>query len=291
MESEEELKKKLKDVKYNTNSKVKCVEKRMDDLKGYIESTMETYATLLREICSNQKRIEERLISLEKEIKTTRNRRVIQEERQIRSRKKIISESISSPVLMNDEYHIVAEEDMESMEDGSVGLNIDSPKQLVRTNSVQYMEEKEKQQMIVSRRRGGGELNTTYRDLKLEIFDIPVDFVKKCLEMNSMGGDIKLFKKMYIDGVPKEYLPIRHIRKKFQYWLNGHMNDDDTNGSYIKDTITRNIESLYLKINMYENYQSNNIDQFVNNQDHINKLSDEKYKEKLLIQIIPMIDL
>ncbi len=293
MESEDELKKKLKDVKYNTNSKVKCVEKRMDDLKGYIESTMETYATLLREICSNQQRIEDRLISLEKEIKTSRNRRVIQEERQVRSRKKILSESVSSPVLMNDgDFHIVAEEDIESMEDGSVGLNIDTPKQLIRTNSIQYIEEKEKQQMIVSKKRGTGsgtEINT-YRDLKLETFEIPVDFVKKCLEMNSMGGDIKLFKKMYIDGVPKEYLPIRHIRKKFQYWLNGHMNDDDSNGSYIKDTITRNIESLYLKINMYENYQSN-IDQFVNNQDHINKLSDEKHKEKFLLQIIPIVDL
>ena len=68
------------------------------------------------------------------------------------------------------------------------------------------------------------------------------------------------------------------------------MNDDDTNGSYIKDTICRNIESLYLKINMYDNYQSN-IDQFVNNQDRINRLSDEKHKEKILLQIIPMVDL
>ncbi len=289
MESEDELKKKLKDVKYNTNSKVKCVEKRMDDLNSYIESTMETYATLLREICSNQKRIEEKLISLEKDIKTTRNRRIIQEDRQIRTRKKILGESVSSPVLMNDDYHVVAEEDMESMEDGSVGLSIDTPRQLVRTNSINLDITEEKQQIVVSKRRTGGSVNT-YRDLKLEIFDIPVDFVKKCLEMNSIGGDIKLFKKMYIDGVPKEYLPIRHIRKKFQYWFNGHMNDDDSNGSYIKDTICRNIESLYLKINMYDNYQSN-IDQFVNNQDHINRLSDEKHKEKILLQIIPMVDL
>jgi hypothetical protein len=287
MESEEELKKKLKDVKYNTNTKVKGVEKKMDDMKGYIESTMETYATLLKEIIHRQGKIEEKLLQIEKDIKSSRNRSVIQEERQIRSRKKLMSESISSPVLLGENYHVVVEEDMESM-DGSVGMNIDTPSSLSQT----YIEEEK--QLVVSKRSSkrstGGAMIGGYRDLRLEVFNIENDFVKKCLEMNSIAGDIKLFKKMYIDGVPKEYLPIRHIRRKFQYWLDGHMNDDDSNGSYIKDTITRNIESLYLKINMFENYQSN-IDQFVNNQEYINKLSDEKHKEKLLAQIIPMIDL
>ena len=287
MESEEELKKKLKDVKYNTNTKVKGVEKKMDDMKGYIESTMETYATLLKEIIHRQGKIEEKLLQIEKDIKSSRNRSVIQEERQIRSRKKLMSESISSPVLLGENYHVVVEEDMESM-DGSVGMNIDTPSSLSQT----YVEEEK--QLVVSKRSSkrstGGAMIGGYRDLRLEVFNIENDFVKKCLEMNSIAGDIKLFKKMYIDGVPKEYLPIRHIRRKFQYWLDGHMNDDDSNGSYIKDTITRNIESLYLKINMFENYQSN-IDQFVNNQEYINKLSDEKHKEKLLAQIIPMIDL
>ncbi len=285
MESEEELKKKLKDVKYNTNTKVKGVEKKMDELRNYIESTMETYATFLKEISNRQSKIEEKLIQIEKDIKSSRNRSVIQEERQSRSRKKII-ESVSSPILIGDltsgNYHVVVEEDMESM-DGSVGMNIDTP-----TNS------QEEKQLIVSKRPSkrstGGAVIGGYRDLRLEIFDIPNEFVKKCLEMNSIAGDIKLFKKMYIEGVPKEYLPIRHIRKKFQYWIDGHMNDDDSNGSYIKDTISRNIESLYLKINMFENYQAN-IDQFVNNQEYINKLSDEKHKEKILAQIIPMVDL
>lgn len=298
MESEEELKKKLKDVKYNTNTKVKGVEKKMEEIKLYIESTMETYATLLKEIIHRQSKIEDRLILLEKDIKTTRNRSVIQEERLNRSRKKILNESVSSPILMSEmiegNYHVVDEDDMESM-DGSVGMSIDTPRQFVRTQSLSYIEDKEKQsqQMVVLKKPQKKSIvqeKNGYRDLKLEIFDIPNEFVKKCLEMNSIGGDIKLFKKMYIDNVPKEYMPIRHIRKKFQYWLDGHMNDDDSNGSYIKDTICRNIESLYLKINMFENYQTN-IDQFVNNQDHINKLSDEKHKEKILAQIIPMVDL
>ncbi len=290
MESEEELKKKLKDVKYNTNTKVKGVEKKMDELRNYIESTMETYATFLKEISNRQSKIEEKLIQIEKDMKSSRNRSVIQEERQTRGRKKIMGESISSPVLMSEDYHVVMEEDMESM-DGSVGMNIDTPTSLIRTNSLSYGTEDK--QLVVSKRttrRGGTGMSGGYRELRLEVFDIPNEFVKKCLELNSIAGDIKLFKKMYIEDVPKEYLPIRHIRKKFQYWLDGHMNDDDSNGSYIKDTITRNIESLYLKINMFENYQSN-IDQFVNNQEYINKMSDEKHKEKLLAQIIPMIDL
>ena len=95
-----------------------------------------------------------------------------------------------------------------------------------------------------------------------------------------------MFKKIYIENVPKEYYPIRHIKKKTQYWLDGHMNDDDNN--YVKDTILKNISMCYLKINLYENY-TRDIDQFLKNQDHINNMFETKYKDKFfnnLLQII-----
>ncbi len=131
-----------------------------------------------------------------------------------------------------------------------------------------------------------------YRNIKPELFNIPDEFVKKCLEMNNMGGEIKLFQKMYIENIPKEYIPIRHIKKKFQYWLDGHMNDDDLQGTYIKNTILNNIEMLYMKINLFDIYSAdNNAEQFLSNQEHIGKLSQEKYKEKFLQQIIPFIDI
>jgi len=132
--------------------------------------------------------------------------------------------------------------------------------------------------------------NFNYKDLKEEYIELDFNFVKSCLDSANIESDIKMFKKMYIDNIPKEYYPIRHIKKKFQYWLDGHMNDDDTNATYIKNTILNNIEKYYLKVNIYENYV-NDLDQFLKNQDYINKLHDEKYKDKFLSKIILIIDI
>jgi hypothetical protein len=68
------------------------------------------------------------------------------------------------------------------------------------------------------------------------------------------------------------------------------MNDDDSNGTYIKNTVLKNIEQCYLKINIFENY-TNDMDQFLKNQDHINKLREEKYKDKFLSKIISIINI
>ena len=133
-------------------------------------------------------------------------------------------------------------------------------------------------------------LDTSYKDFKPQTFILDTEVVKNCLNMNNINGDIKLFKKLYIDNIPKEYYPIRHIKKKFQYWCNGHMNDDDSNGTYIKNIIIKNIEQCYLRINNDENYE-NDIEQFLRNQEHINKLSEQKYKDKILAKVITIIDL
>lgn len=122
-----------------------------------------------------------------------------------------------------------------------------------------------------------------YRDMKVEKFDFEEEFVRKCLEMNSIVGDIRMFKKMYLENVSKEFYPIRYFKKTYQYWLNGKMHDD-IGGSYVKNTITRNIETLYMKLNTFE-YYGEKVDKFMNNQEHICKLSDEKYKDKILQQI------
>jgi hypothetical protein len=134
------------------------------------------------------------------------------------------------------------------------------------------------------------ELSKKYIDVKIQHFIFENKFVKKCLDMNSINGDIQLFKKMYIENISKEYIPIRHIKKKFQYWINDHMKDDDTNGEYIINVILKNIELCYMKINNTDNY-GDDIDQFLKNQEHINKLNDNKYKEKIMSQIIKLIDI
>lgn len=128
-----------------------------------------------------------------------------------------------------------------------------------------------------------------YRDIKVEKFELDNEFVKKCMEINSIQGDIKMFHKMYLEGVSRDFYPIRQVKRMFQYWLNGHMHDD-AGGCYIKNTIARNIEMLYMKLNVYEKYEDK-VDKFMNNQEHICKLSDEKYKDKLLQQIGQMISI
>ena len=133
--------------------------------------------------------------------------------------------------------------------------------------------------------------NNFYKELKVETFlnlNINKDFIKECLNMSNINGDIKLFKKIYIDNILKEYYPIRHIKKKLQYWLDNHMNDDDTNGTYIKNIIFKNMETCYLKINIFDEH-CENTEQFLKNQEHINKLSEQKYKDKFLTKIIQII--
>jgi hypothetical protein len=131
---------------------------------------------------------------------------------------------------------------------------------------------------------------TKYIEVKVKHFDIDEKIIKKYLNMNSTNGDIQLFKKMYIENVAKEYIPIRHIKKKFQYWISDHMQDDDTNGEYIVSTVLKNIELCYMKVNNMDNY-GDDIDQFLKNQEHINRLHDIKYKEKIMALIISNVDI
>jgi hypothetical protein len=126
-----------------------------------------------------------------------------------------------------------------------------------------------------------------YKDIKKEIYNIDKDFIKECLHLCSIEGDIKLFKKIYIDNVPKECYPIRNYKKNVQYWNDGKMNED-INGNYIKNIIIENIENCYLSINNYQNYE-NDIDQLLKNQEYISKLNETRYKDKFLSSIIEII--
>ena len=129
-----------------------------------------------------------------------------------------------------------------------------------------------------------------YKDLKVEAYNLDPSFIQDCLHKQSIQSDLKIFKKVYIENIPCGYYSIRNIKKKYQYWLNGIMNDDDDNGTYIKDTISKNIYNCYLNINNYDNYNED-IDQFVKNQEYILNLNEQKYKDKLFSQIIKIIQI
>lgn len=130
--------------------------------------------------------------------------------------------------------------------------------------------------------------SSLYREVRVEEFNIDTDFIKECLSLCCLDGDIKLFKKMYIDDVEKTHYPIRHIKKKYQYWFDDKMNDDDPNGTYIKNTVVQNIENAYLSVNIYHEDETE-MDDFIKNQEHISKLSEQKYREQFMKKIIGII--
>ena len=68
------------------------------------------------------------------------------------------------------------------------------------------------------------------------------------------------------------------------------MHNDDENINYIKNTIVNNISQLYLKINSYEDYEDD-IDLFLKNQEYILNMSSVKYKNRLIKEILKIIDL
>lgn len=129
--------------------------------------------------------------------------------------------------------------------------------------------------------------NIAHKELKHELFELDRTFIKDCLNMYSIQGDVKLFKKMYIDNIPKECLAIKYTKRKYQYWLNNCL-ISDTNGNYIKNIIIKNIEQCYTSINIYDEY-TDNMDLFIKNQDYITKLSDDKYKDLFLTKIRKLI--
>lgn len=309
---EEVGKKIIKDVNYNTNQKVKVIEKKVDDMNEFMTRTVDTWMTFIKEMKDQQKKTENQLLQMEKTQRHMETQMMILRKDLLNLRKAQMQNVITIESREDSLNQIPRIEDIQESDEENIGLDYqkipiqksqsfretpplsprinvsvqeDESRELIRRGSRKALlvKNEEEKNMVSNESKG-------YKEIKIETFDIPDEFVRRCLDMNCMAGDMKLFRKMYIEGVPKEFLPIRHIKKKFQYWLDGHMNDDDVSGTYIKNTIIRNIEILYLKVNTYENYLDN-LDKFLYNQDYIGKMIEEKNKEKILQQIIPIINI
>lgn len=128
-----------------------------------------------------------------------------------------------------------------------------------------------------------------YQEFTVKYFDIDQTLILECLHNHNIRSDIRIFKEMFIKNVCKEYYPIKNYKKTYQYWKDNHMNNDDENGTYIKNIITTNLANCYLKVNIFENY-SNDINLFIKNQDYIINISSDKYKDKILKEIVKIIN-
>lgn len=124
----------------------------------------------------------------------------------------------------------------------------------------------------------------TFKEIRIEQFNIDKNIILDCLKHGNLSGDIKLFQHLYLNNISKEYYPIRFLGKKnFQYMNDGKWNDDP-NGNYIKSIILKkNIARCYSKVNTDINMENN--DEFIKNQKHISELSDEKYQDRWISNI------
>ena len=263
MEEEEKdvMKKFIKDQSYITNSKIKNCEKRLEDIVKLLENNFSM-------INERMTRMENKLLLFEEHIFKNSNNN---------SNNNLNNNNVS----INNNIETTNEEIKDSQEDKTKTrkrANIDKMSLIKKISSSSSLNNEKKNKK---------DKNDEYMEIKEELFEIDQDLVKRCLEANSVNSDVRIFKEIYIEKRPIEFISMTHHRKKFKYWLNGRMNDD-INGDYIKNTIIKNIESIYRNYNIYDNYKDN-LNTLLSNQNYINKMSDEKNKDKFFQLIIPYI--
>lgn len=142
-----------------------------------------------------------------------------------------------------------------------------------------------------------GLLNTEPDDniieLKRETINVSENDIVKALNYRDYRSVIYLFKVFYKNKINKNYTyPIRIIGKRsYEYYANNRWNSD-LYGHFIMNTICQNMENLFLTINNLDDY-GDLIDEedFIPNQNFINKLSAEKYKKEIFRSIIDEVKL
>jgi hypothetical protein len=274
-------------ITYIINKKMKTYNDKLEILKQKIDQNLEISMTIIKTLKDEniylQQKMNEKIDTLILSINELRNEKYILKEEfknnDIMNQCDIInkSEIINESDIIN-QCDIVNQSDSINHNNKNKILKDKISKDKISKNNITENNSIINEESIIF----------NYKEIKRESYLLDVDFIKESLHMSNINGDIEIFKKVYINNIPKEYYPIRHIKKKIQYWLNGSMNDDDSIGTYIKNTIIKNIEECYLRVNNYDN-NINDIDQFLKNQEHINKLREDKYKDKLLLKIISII--
>ena len=105
--------------------------------------------------------------------------------------------------------------------------------------------------------------------------NIDKKLIRTHLEINSVTSDFNLFKIIFLKNKKKSDYPLIYKKRSFKYWLNNEWNVDK-NCEYIMKTIIDILKRLYFSVNKYEDYNGN-LERFINNQTHINKLTEKKY--------------
>lgn len=106
--------------------------------------------------------------------------------------------------------------------------------------------------------------------------------VKRYMQMKAPGSELKLFKRIYGN---EGTVPLKINKKKVICYYDGEKwIDDETGDNYIKIYLN-NVSRMYTKENKLDNCKGDP-QKFIDNQNHITSLRDEKIIKKLMSQIV-----
>jgi hypothetical protein len=104
------------------------------------------------------------------------------------------------------------------------------------------------------------------------------EIVGRYLSYKEVESDCELLGKYYFDDIPKDDYPLKKDKKNDSYFWNGDEWIED-NGTNLKSILSNNLRKLYTKINVISDQNSN--PNYLENQEHINKINTKKYQMKL----------
>lgn len=116
------------------------------------------------------------------------------------------------------------------------------------------------------------------RAIKNEKIQMDPEIVGRYLSYKEIESDCELLGKYYFDDIPKEDYPLKRDKKNDSYFWNGDEWIED-NGTNLKSILSNNLRKLYTKINVLSDQNSN--PNYLENQEHINKINTKKYQMKL----------
>lgn len=116
------------------------------------------------------------------------------------------------------------------------------------------------------------------RAIKNEKIQMDPEIVKRYLSYKEIESDCELLGKYYFDEILKEDYPLKKDKKNDSYFWNGDEWIED-NGTNLKSILSSNLRKLYTKINVITDQISN--PNYLENQEHINKINTKKYQMKL----------
>lgn len=116
------------------------------------------------------------------------------------------------------------------------------------------------------------------RAIKNEKIQMDPEIVGRYLSYKEVESDCELLGKYYFDDIPKDDYPLKRDKKNDSYFWNGDEWIED-NGTNLKSILSSNLRKLYTKINVISDQNSN--PNYLENQEHINKINTKKYQMKL----------